>query len=82
MTRIQESGISIPGVEDGVEVSFTVEGDDEDAVNKAALDLKGRTVRVLQALDDPDQPNHPDECEGYLMAVDWDRVAADGEVAE
>lgn len=82
MVRTQETGISIPDVEDGVEVSFTVEGDDEGAVNRAAIDLKARVVRVLQALDDPEQPNHPEECEGYLMAVDWDRVAAGGEVAE
>lgn len=76
MVRIQETGISTPGVVDGLEVSFTVEGDDEGAANKLTVDLKDRVVRVLRALEDSEQPDHPDECEGYLMAVDWERYAA------
>jgi hypothetical protein len=74
MTRVGFDAIQIE--EDGVRVRLDVEGDDEDAVQRAAMDLKDRAVRVLNALTNDEEPDHPDDAEGAMMRFDWEGYVA------
>lgn len=72
MVRHLHRGIGLPGDEaPDVTVDLVVEGEDEDVADKVLLHAKDAAVRALQAYH---EGQHPEDCDGIPLTVDWDAV--------
>lgn len=71
MTRHESRGMTVDDVD--VTVDITVEGEEKPG-ERVMIDLKDRAARVLQALESGE---HPDECDGWMISIDWDAILDD-----
>lgn len=78
MVRHEQSGISLPGEDThDVSVDITVRAQvNEDVADKVLIHAKDQIVRAMQAFEEGE---HPNNCEGTMMHVSWDRVLEDAE---
>jgi hypothetical protein len=69
MARYKSSGIEVGDVQATIEV----EGPEDDA-EKVKMHAHDELVKAMQAVDEQE---HPDDCDGLMFGVNWDKVLED-----
>lgn len=77
MPRVAYTGVGLPPAEyphaADVEFDVVVRGEDGDIVEKTAVEARDAGVRALEAFATGE---HPDDCQGTPIGIDWDGVLA------
>lgn len=71
MMRASRKGVTLEDDDWDVSVDITVEGDDEDAVERVMMHTHDQSVRAMEAIN---EQTHPDDVAGIGWMIDWSRI--------
>lgn len=80
MVTHTQRGISLPGDDThDCEANITVQCENEAIADKVLMHTKDELIRAMQACE---ELQHPDECDGGMMSINWEKVIEENLVAE